>query len=334
MSFNFINLETKEKLSIPNIKIDDFFKSYSNKMFRDNCCIYEYPQDLSAFWLDFDLDQGSIHRKYTPGHIKQIIQIVNTQLKIYFDDKQLNCFVLEKPQPGIKGKRYKDGFHLLYPLIKMYKRTKQLVIDKIIKVLINDKSLYHLKGKHTWATILDKGAVNNMNMLLGSHKSKGSLFYNLTHVYDTKGNDVLDKYDCFENWELVKMMSLNYDNKISEDKKTLNKVDIPKNVDLMDMVEENRIKAAKTLLPMLSDSRSENYHDWLYVGFALKNTSQYLKEDWLEFSKMCPSKYNTHVCKKVWQNAKSDCEGLTLNDLSQWAEEDSPTEWGLLFEDV
>ena len=86
------------------------------------------------------------------------------------------------------------------------------------------------------------------------------------------------------------------------------------------MNKEDEFRKAKYLVSLLSPERANNYHDWIKVGWALHNIDVTLLPVWLEFSKLCPSKYNEKDCRTKWQTMKP---GLTIRSLQAWAKEDN-----------
>jgi len=80
------------------------------------------------------------------------------------------------------------------------------------------------------------------------------------------------------------------------------------------------VSMARKLITILSQHRSENYDEWISVGWALHNISSDLYLDWLEFSKKS-DKYDEKACKKLWDNSKDN--GLTIASLRWWARQDN-----------
>lgn len=67
---------------------------------------------------------------------------------------------------------------------------------------------------------------------------------------------------------------------------------------------------ARKVLPLLSDSRAEDYSEWIRVGLAMKDAGLSL-DDWLAFSSRCPSKYDRDEAEAKWATfAKSQGKGV------------------------
>lgn len=85
--------------------------------------------------------------------------------------------------------------------------------------------------------------------------------------------------------------------------------------------ENKDVDLAKKLANILSKSRASNYHDWIYVGWALHNISPSLLGTFKAFSKKCGTKYDPVACDNVWAKARSD--GFGLPSLHKWAKDDN-----------
>lgn len=83
---------------------------------------------------------------------------------------------------------------------------------------------------------------------------------------------------------------------------------------------------AKKLIRLLSCKRSDNYVDWVLVGWALYNISDTLFDDFIWFSQSTTTKvYDKSDCIKVWKTA--DKRIIGLKELNVWAKEDNPEEY-------
>lgn len=87
------------------------------------------------------------------------------------------------------------------------------------------------------------------------------------------------------------------------------------------------VDRVRRMLTLLSSSRSETYAEWRNVGFALRQTSEDLLEDWHAFSARS-AKYDRRVCQLFWDKIDSggrgDEEVLTSRSIEFWARRDSP----------
>ena len=88
----------------------------------------------------------------------------------------------------------------------------------------------------------------------------------------------------------------------------------------------DNIITAKKYIKLLSAKRAISYQDWIVVCWTLKNISNTLLPEFLEFSKLCTDKYDERACIKFWNDANGGDKGLkgyTIGSLIKWAKEDN-----------
>lgn len=85
------------------------------------------------------------------------------------------------------------------------------------------------------------------------------------------------------------------------------------------------VDRARKATRMLAAWRADKYTEWRDVGFALRNTSDLLADEWHRFSARS-EKYDRRVCQLFWDkmHARTDGRSLTLGSLIFWAREDNP----------
>jgi hypothetical protein len=166
--------------------------------------------------------------------------------------------------------------------------------------------------------------------------------YKLTRVIDTEmcdsGPDSLgDDYTKTKifsiqqkAWNIENSLpyTKNYnDEKINKEYENLgynkNKLVIEQAEDLTEN-KKNDIEKARTLVELLKESRANDYHDWIRVGWALHNIDISLLSEWIEFSRKS-DKYKEGECEDVWMTMRD--RGLTISSLVYWAKEDNPEEY-------
>ena len=77
------------------------------------------------------------------------------------------------------------------------------------------------------------------------------------------------------------------------------------------------------LVNMLSDSRRNNYNDWINVGICIYNiTNSHGLMIWKDWSKLSP-KYVTNDCENRWKTFKNTNNELSKGSLCYWAKEDN-----------
>lgn len=88
------------------------------------------------------------------------------------------------------------------------------------------------------------------------------------------------------------------------------------------------ISLARALVGILKISRSEDYYQWINVGWALYNISDGEElglELWKEFSSRCEEKYCPDRCEYEWD--KMEKKGITMGSLKYWALKDDPKKY-------
>jgi len=84
------------------------------------------------------------------------------------------------------------------------------------------------------------------------------------------------------------------------------------------------ISNIRLLLDHLSPLRVEHYDEWMRVGYALKNTSCELFDEWVHWSKKSP-KFNIKVCNEKWNNMTTSDQhtrGITIATIHCLAKHD------------
>lgn len=294
--------------------------------------------------LDFNYDNNSetndkVTRYYTVKNIKNVIKIYNEEITKYLDieDEQLRSFVLEKQQPTVKHDgKLKDGFHIMYPFICTIPDVQHIIRQNVIDKVKNSKILSNIPFTNKIEEVFDKAVIeSNGWMMYGSKKLEG-FPYKLTTIYDHEVEELDEKY---HKNDLVKLLSIRQykekdvdsyvdgitDKNITEKYKKLgiSHPKVPNTKRRTKISNPEEIERAKSLVEILSSDRAENYDDWLRLGFCLHNIDESLLDTWIEFSSLCPSKFNPEYCEKIWYNCRRDNNGLGFGSLYRWAEIDN-----------
>ena len=89
-------------------------------------------------------------------------------------------------------------------------------------------------------------------------------------------------------------------------------------------VNEDDFILSKELVECLNPKRSENYEDWIKLGWTLRNIDHRLLDAWVEFSRVS-SKYVEGECNKLWNTMRTDTLGM--GTLRWWARQDNPQKY-------
>lgn len=306
--------------------------------------IAEKPKDYGPLLIDIDLElpldnykEGD--RLYNNNIIIGVINAYRTAIHKYIDvtDSELEVALLEKEAPTKKALVMKDGVHIIFYNICAYFKVRHLIREEAVKIL--EETELFAKFSNTVDKILDRAVVSsNMWLMYGSKKNDGYL-YTLSKVFNVDNKELnIQKYR--DQKELcIKMFSLQ-DKFWKESKAQVFIKDI--DMDLIDAeysalsertsykpnmldhyVPENKeddIRRARHLVTLLSEERTNDFSDWIRVGWALHNIDFSLLDSWIDFSRQS-NKYKEGECEDLWYKMRPD--GLTIRSLMLWAEQDN-----------
>jgi P4 family phage/plasmid primase-like protien len=316
--------------------------------------------DIDLKIEDNDVYYNDDEHIYSEEQVKKTIAIHQSVVKNCVEgitDENLICILLEKPVYTIEknGKTWlKNGFHLHFPNLFMRKNDLQAHIYPRIEQLMKDENVFSELGVEDSGKLIDiKAVTENHWLMYGSVKSPTSHPYLVSKIYDANLNE-LDLEKTFSSYQLFnlreemievknkvkyylpRILSTNichrksYElkfgllspmkeaeiNQCRKENKPLNKVKLS--------VTEG-LKEAQKLIPLLSQSRCEDYSDWLYVGWILYNIGEGSDEAldiWLTFSSKSVDKYDEASCINEWKKMKMS--GMTIGSLKFLAKSDNP----------
>nr|QBK88651.1 MAG: D5-like helicase-primase [Mimivirus LCMiAC01] len=258
---------------------------------------------------------------------------------------------------------YKDGLHIVYPYMAMSQEMRYYIINEIKNEVRDAGAFSHMKSKSDFEKDVFDMCVIKSNgwVMYKSHKDNGQVYelkkiyrYNLEEVdldeYDEKdrpalfGNRQYSEEDAIKisykrisKEELDEKINIVLDKYNAKKKSAKKKYKVKISLKSMDNnsdVDKSNIwyeptpsdkKLAPLLVNILSKERASDYNSWIYIGWALHNTSRRLLDTWLNFSKKCPGKYDENACIDVWNKARGS--GLTIASLHMWAKQDNPEEY-------
>ena len=294
---------------------------------------------------------------YTEEHITSTIEHYQSTIRSILDDcqdKDLTCVVLEKePYSIVKGnKKYlKNGFHLHFPYVFLRKMDHELHLIPRVREALQEAQVFTDLGFTDIDKVIDAGYTKAPWLLYGSAKENGFQPYIATKVYDAYGtahsiDDGLAEYPIYnEKEQLINMgdkinhylprilsiipfgrdvreikQNLSYpiQNTVKSLRETATKTYVRENIEV-------ELKRARELLDIMSDSRAENYSDWMTIGWALYCLSDGTVEGldiWLDFSKRCGEKFSESGCRYEW--SKMVKKDMTLGTLKFFAKQDNP----------
>jgi hypothetical protein len=241
--------------------------------------------------------------------------ILKDLMVIDIDDKSLvtnweNMFPILKTVVSAETKKGKHYYFKRTELADAYK-----IYDKARCLMINDKKI-ELDIK----TLCETGTGG---IIIASPSPEKSWIINPT---DT---DILDIPQ-----DLLIYINKYYIHKSQKVNPSLTKKDLKQiqiNEELKDKQEYSEDDIS-ILVDMLSDSRVNDYNDWLNVGFCLKNISNNTDTNYPIFDNWSKKgkKYDSVKNMRIWRSMPSDKKNsYSLGSLKYWARQDSKKEYEL-----
>lgn len=252
----------------------------------------------------------------------------------------------------------KNGFHLHFPNIFLSTNNqKTFLLPKVIELMKQNEVFANI-GIEDSGLVIDKGYCSAPWLLYGSRKGDNKGIAQEPYVVSKVINANLDEItidEAFSNhvlfdgnfdqiiktkptkWYLPRILSI-FDNgrqtyeirhglvsPIVKQIKENTKKNIKK---YSDMKIDEALKITAQLLPLLSDKRAEDESEWMNVGWALFNIGKgnyEAMEQWIEFSKRCPDKFDEAVCISRWETMRES--GMSLGTLKYYASIDNPEKY-------
>lgn len=345
----------------------DFMRLYIEAIENNvnDLSILEVQKEYSTILVDIDLEipkedyKGG--RLYDNDLVLNIINKYITSINTYLDisKSDVKVLFLEKENLVEKEFNYRDGFHLFFINICANPKIRHLIRHKVVDMCNNEGTF---EGFTNGADkIIDKAVVSSNGWFLYGSCKPNSVPYVLSKMYNSdlhitynhkkakfyKGDKTEEGVYPID--QLIEYMSLQ-GNMYSKKKRTqlldcCNDSDVSaecERLGITSMVKsENKlfngtsekdeeIRKAITYVNMLSQVRTEDYHDWLRVGLALHSVDESLLVAWIDFSKKCARKYKEGECEKIWRTMKNKTANgnmLTIRSLAYWAKQDDPKQY-------
>lgn len=344
---NIVDRQQGKPYKIPEPRITKFFQLLE-RCRRANVptMIYEKQQEYSGIMLDFDIYQDTDTDQLTNelfGILTQRVIKLMQRIIIFPNKKEtIYCGITRRPKITYSDDKecYKDGFHLIFPGIKVTKGVKILLIKKLISNEIIDQVFtdvepanIKIKGSRAYQRedFMDQMSAKVPTFFVGSSTKKGSRPYRLTHVYKTtinteNGNIFRDTDSSFMsdssinichefslNWEkpggIIKKANYEVNDSFagevnSETERIQREDDVVVNNfgELStNAVHDVRYDEIKKLLDILNPIRAEKYAEWRNVLCALANTSASYK-DLAQYFSAKSSKFNMNEFDMAWRS--------------------------------
>ena len=334
--------------SIDDNDMITFYNLYNKTLIEGfNLHMLESPKEQGPIIIDIDfkyeLFKNSESRIYTDYDINNIIKYYTENINKYIilnDEENENCiaYILEKNKPKLLNElenkfEYKDGIHIIFPNLCVSTNTQLLIRLNTIEQMRENNELKHLGLTNDIEDIFDINVIGrNCWLLYGSTKTdEEGNNYKLTKILNNDLNDSEIKEDVYELTSLLSIRKFNKE-KLCKFKNNYNEDEIKKEYDRkLNLKSDNTlnknfrityndIDVCRKLIKLLDIYRSNNYKEWLEVGFCLKNIDENLLMEWIDFSKQS-KKFKNGECEKLWKTFKKS--GLGIGSLHMWAKNDN-----------
>jgi P4 family phage/plasmid primase-like protien len=321
---------------------DEFLNIYASAIKNNEVLhITEKHKLISPILLDFDFRfniNENLERLYNYDNILEILNIYTTQLDNYIDNTNYNIYILEKENPSIlKDNIGKDGIHIMIPEIVTKPSIQYILRDNCLKEM---EIIFKKIGfTNTVEDIFDECVIEKNNWLMYGSSKPDKEPYKVTKIYNYNNNCITEVKEQHNIEEYAKLFSIRNKNKPNNLKFEKENEIAEYNEFLMDKEREKLtfkqilkstrntkknkdvdIELIRKIVKILDPRRSQNFDDWIRLGWCLRNIDHRLLEDWIEFSKNSP-KYSDGECENKWNYMKD--ANLGQGTLRMWAQQDN-----------
>lgn len=302
---------------------------------KEYISIAEKQKEYGPLIVDLDFKQEikeNINRLYDNELINKINKLFREEVKKICeinDDAQLECVIFEKSDKVIKENEYKDGVHLMYPNLCLHTSIKKIITNEVIKTC-EDLDLFK---NYSNSDVIDDISIvpwlmygcckpNQEPYLISKYVDEND---EIVYVEEFQKNSYLIKYLSLQNKKWGKNKSTKLITDIKKEEEIFTELGSGNAITQKD-INEDEIKKIQKIVDMFSLKRSDNYHTWLQVGWALHSINECLLNIWIKFSKKS-NKFKNGECKEKWEKMKMVNKGFTIGSLMYWANEDNPVEY-------
>jgi P4 family phage/plasmid primase-like protien len=316
--------------------------------------------------LGGDVSKSTLFRRmYLPADIERIVGSYVRLMKDYLDvpAEYYQTIVMEKPAPTEYRSKIKDGIHIMWP---------KLLVSTDFQFWIRHQVLENIPAFFSGIPftnppedVVDRAIIDRNNWQMYGSTKPDTIRYRVTRIYDynpetdvvtdTTAENLTPEYElqCVEYLsvrrpdtvpasglkpnvqatmeEYVKRVLPTMDTK----RKSKLNCDIFGKSQTVGEAKTSREEfelAVQIVRRCLNRNRSDNYEDWIKLGWVLHNIDFRLLDTWLEFSSFS-SKYNEGECRKLWHLMRNDTLGM--GTLRWWAKKDNEMEYeAILSENV
>lgn len=200
----------KGSFAIPDDKMSAFNSLYMDVIMTDHpVTLVERHSEVGPIVIDLDFVTKKEGRFYTDKTIENCIRLYNNVVRKYLDveDKDLDAYVTEKPDPTFRSEKYHDGVHIYYPNVCTTPALRALMRNKFIEAVEEQDIFKKIPHTNTIADIIDEAVVyRNGIIMYGSIKDPDfpDAKYELTKVYHPHYDKKQKKNILIETWQNTK----------------------------------------------------------------------------------------------------------------------------------
>ena len=337
---------------VPVEEVQAFYNHYITAVNdRKDLYITEKNRHVGPIVVDFDFryEGKQLTRKHSEQVIEQLVHMYVQAITEYIRlPPSMRVFVMERDAPyHVPNKNFtKDGIHFVIPDIITRASIKRFIRTRFM-TLASDL-LSTMGNTNSMEDIVDEAVIARNNWFMYGSKKPGTKPYKVTYVYQLVEDSTLKTIQqTYTNAQLVSILSIR--NKYLESEVVPEKMEEIELIDEKEEIERRKHEASKAivsairnekvsvtpddiehikkLVKILNPARASTYHDWIRLGWCLRNIDSRLLEDWVEFSKQS-NKYQQGECERLWDHMKEG--GLGMGTLHMWAKQDNEVEYANL----
>lgn len=196
------------KYHISDVSYHQFLNLYKKLVFSKNSELYVVERhdgkDVGPLVIDIDYwaDKEYNERQYRQDHIDKLVEISTKIINKYMDfgnyDGESEVIVMEKEGPSYKDGKYKDGFHILFPLA-LNVTSRYFLLNKIKRKAEKKDIFSDINYSDSgYDVIFDKRVIYSNGLTMYGSRKKDSQIYTLTSMYNFNAERIELKYDSDE----------------------------------------------------------------------------------------------------------------------------------------
>jgi P4 family phage/plasmid primase-like protien len=304
-------------------------------------------------------------RMYLPADIERIVGSYVRLMKNYLDvpAADYQTIVMEKPAPTEYRSKMKDGLHIMWPNLHVSTDFQYWIRHQVLE----NMSVFFsgIPFTNPADDVVDRAIIDRNNWQMYGSTKPDAPPYRVSRVYDydpdsdelaeTTATVLTPEFEmkCVESLsvrrpETTPLSPLKPEVQATMEeyvKRVLPSMDTKRKSKLISEIfgksqtvgesktsREEFELAVQIVRRCLNRNRSDNYEEWIKLGWVLHNIDYRLLDTWLEFSSFS-SKYNEGECRKLWHLMRNDTLGM--GTLRWWAKKDNEMEYeAILSENV